>query len=133
MAWVAGFVVIALIIAGAIFWRSALAPAVDLPPVSAAPAMAGGDTAVMQPDLAPTPEAPVTAESAVPPAPAAMVGTTAPARAATAPAGTARQRAAPAAAAPVGQQVPSTAPSAAPAPAASAAPAGQADPALPQQ
>lgn len=57
LAWVAAGLAIALVAAGAVFWRSYFVPAVDLPAV-------GGDSAI-SPELSPTAMISPTAESAV--------------------------------------------------------------------
>ncbi|MDP3674945.1 MAG: helix-turn-helix domain-containing protein [Novosphingobium sp.] len=57
LAWVAAALGIALIAAGAVFWRSYFVPAVDLPAV--------GDDSVTSPELSPTAMISPTAESAV--------------------------------------------------------------------
>jgi cytoskeleton protein RodZ len=73
LAWIAGLLALAVIVGVALVWRSYLAPAAELPPVTA-------EAALPPPELSPAAQVSPTAESAVPAAPAPAE---APARSAT--------------------------------------------------
>lgn len=87
LAWAAGALAVAAIVAGAVFWRSYFVPAVDLPPVR--DQVAASDAALVTPELTPAALVSPTAESAAvatgpaPGAPSAPASTAPSARAPT--------------------------------------------------